>query len=146
MALAGLRLVSHLHHLVPEIRVHYDPVEIACISAFTHVKDPWTRLESIEVAQGLLTSYLEIIDPRQCGELINSLLRETVRPLFTKSKSNAITGQGRKAINPSRGDLVALGSDIEVKPWKHRQVYVVTVFRWALEQLSVCVSVPLLSD
>ena len=141
MALAGLRLISRLHQLVPKVLDHYYPAEIACISAFTHAKDSWSQHESIEVARELLTSYLGVIGPGQFNELINNLLRETIRPLFTKFKSNAITEQGRKAINPGRSGLSPHGSDVEVRPWKHRQVYVVTVFRWTLEQLSVCASV-----
>lgn len=120
-----------------------DPQILISIIAFTDASDPWTSLASARRAgdlvgmypeQGLITSEF----------LADSLLRDLIRPLFSKSKPTAITSTGRKAMPtsaPSRR-FEAVDLDPKSKPWKYEAVYAVTVFSWAVSHAEVCLPSP----
>ena len=139
MYLTGLRLLNRLQGSLavpwPETTVEV----LLCLSIFTDPLDPWTSQESLEEANLLLGQYLNVIkgNPKKLDALLTRLLQEKIKPLFAKSKSKDITAEGRKAISPLPGPFMP--SDLEAmnKPWKFRDAYVVTAFKWVLEQLDV---------
>ncbi|OKP13357.1 hypothetical protein PENSUB_959 [Penicillium subrubescens] len=68
-------------------------------------------------------------------DLIARLLKEKIRPLFTKAKNPAITSEGRKNFHPvplTRFDGSVL--DDEMKPWKVRDVYATRVLEWIISR------------
>ncbi|MCJ1250460.1 hypothetical protein MMC30_007688 [Trapelia coarctata] len=141
MAVAGLRLLSHLHHLVPGLleRSSPDLDLVTCLASFTDERDLWTRSEALEAAEALLNRYLSRFtadDRNALTKLLIGLLQTRVRPHFAKSKSNAITDQGRKSAYPQSSAVDASEAEVEIKPWKFREVYIVTVFRWILLNLT----------
>ena len=77
-------------------------------------------------------------------QLATDLLKEKIKPLFAKSKNPAITAAGRKAISPLPVPIEHSIDESELKPWKCRDVYIVTVFEWALRQLDVLSSLLML--
>jgi len=70
------------------------------------------------------------------------LLRERIKPLFAKSKNPAVTPAGRKAITPLPVPIEHGVDEVEIKPWKYGDCYIVTVFEWVLQQLDVCSPFP----
>ncbi len=151
MYLSGLKLLRHLQRPRavpwPETAVE----ALLCLSSFTDPLDPWTSQETFEEANLLLGQYLNVIrgNPKKLNDLLTRLLQEKIKPLFAKSKSKNITAQGRKAIRPPPGPFVPSDLEATNKPWKYHDVYVVTAFKWVLEQLDVrtetnlmCPSVP----
>jgi len=144
MAVAGMRLLSHLQHLVPGFQEQSSPDLdlVICLASFTDDRDTWTRPEALEAATTLLDDYLVRFttdDPNALTKLLTNLLQTRLRPRFAKSKTNAITEQGRKAAFPLPNAAETSGGETEVKPWKYTEVYIVTVFRWILRHLTVWV-------
>jgi len=141
LALAGLRLLSHLQQLVPSLHSESSPDLdlVSCLAFFTDARDPWTQPEALEVATTLLDSYLSLKanEDQVASQLLTNLLQTCVRPRFAKSKSNAITEQGRKAAFPLPSAADSSEVEAEIKPWKFREVFIVTVFRWILLRLNV---------
>ncbi|MCJ1439364.1 hypothetical protein MMC27_008756 [Xylographa pallens] len=138
MAVAGLRLLSHLQRLVPTLDENPAPDIVTSLAAFTDPRDPWTRPEASETASALLVDLLrcgQTTTPKFLSKMLASLLQDIVRPRFAKTKNSAITEQGRKA-NYRLPDAVDFGdSEVEMKQWKFRDVPILTVFRWILGQL-----------
>lgn len=76
--------------------------------------------------------------PENISGVLHALLHERIKPLFARSKNPAVTQQGRKAIDPLPVNATAHSDiDVEAKPWKYRDMYIVTVFRWVLKHLDV---------
>jgi hypothetical protein len=100
-------------------------------------RDPWTTAEIAEIATNLSSAYADQISSPQF--VVNFILQGFIRPLFSKSRPSTVTETGRKAIASSeplkRFDVEAEKRD---KPWKYRDVYVVTVLEWAVQNASVC--------
>lgn len=138
-ALVALRLLRHLHQLVPLSEPRLLVTLVAGLAAFTDPNDAWTTPEVCEEAAGLLEDCLETSKSAHKGTkgLIAALLREEIRPLFAKSKNNTVTQQGRKAINSLPEKFDASEHQIDIKPWKYRHVHIVTVFKWVLERVNV---------
>ncbi|KAI1801820.1 hypothetical protein F4811DRAFT_435080 [Daldinia bambusicola] len=102
------------------------------IVAFTNPSDPWTTSESSALSQALLSAHLD--DSQARSFIVEDVLTEFLRPLFSKSRPAAITASGRKAEyveEPSRYDGATRESS-ETKPWKYAHRYSVTVFEWAV--------------
>ena len=141
MAVAGLRLLSHLQRLVPTLDENPAPDIVTSLASFTDPRDPWTRPEAFETASALLVNLLrrgQTTTPKFLSKMLAILLQDMVRPSFTKTKNSAITEQGRKA-NYRLPSAVGFGdSEVEMKPWKFRDVHILTVFRWTLGKLDVC--------
>ncbi|MCJ1461368.1 hypothetical protein MMC28_011750 [Mycoblastus sanguinarius] len=133
MNLKGLSLMSHLQKLTPLSKDESNVKVLTCLAAFTDENDPWTCPGAQKKASVLIKDYLNSSNQ---PILFSRLLQERVRPLFARSKNPAITPQGRKAINPLPSTAIA-NSDLDdaVKPWKYRDVYIVTVFQWVLDHL-----------
>ena len=135
MGLKGLVLLSHLQRLVPPLQDGTDAVILTCLAAFSDEKDPWNSSSAQQQASDLLRDYTR---SDRLPVMLTSILQERIKPLFSRTGNPAITPQGRKAINP-RPSNVAMHSDLDadLKPWKFRDVYIVTVFRWVLQILDV---------
>ncbi|KAI1644368.1 uncharacterized protein F4817DRAFT_219778 [Daldinia loculata] len=105
------------------------------ITAFTNATDPWTTAESRSLSQSLLEAQLQQLGDSQTRVfIVEDILANFLRPLFSKSRPAAITASGRKAeyVEPSRYDGASRESP-ETKPWKYAHRYAVTVFAWAVE-------------
>ena len=135
MGLKGLILLSHLRRLVPPLQDGPDAAVLTCLAAFNDKNDPWNSPSAQQQASNLIEDYTR---SSHLPVMLTSILQERIKPLFSRTGNPAITPQGRKAINP-RPSNIAMHSDIdaEVKPWKFRDVYIVTVFRWVLHHLNV---------
>ncbi|MCJ1385354.1 hypothetical protein MMC17_008476 [Xylographa soralifera] len=138
MAVAGLRLLSHLQRLVP--RLYENPAldVVTSLASFTDPRDPWTRPEASEAASSLLGDLLHrgsTINPKFLSKLLASLLQDRVKASFGKTNNSTITEQGRKTNYRLPGAADFSDSEVELKPWKFRDVYILTVFKWILGKL-----------
>ncbi len=141
MGVQGLLLLSHLRRLVPPPPDGLDGPDTAvltCLAAFSDKNDPWNSSRAQEQAYILITDYTR---SSRLPSMLTSMLQKRIKALFSRTANPAITPQGRKAINP-RPSNTTMHSDIdaEIKPWKFRDVYIVTVFRWVLQCLNVGVN------
>lgn len=135
MGVKGLNILSHLHQNFPvtndESTVHL----LTCLASYTDLSDRWTSLEARNLSQALLEDYEK---SERLPAILTDLLKERVKPLFAKSKNPAITPQGRKAIDPlPNNDFAHSDLDAVAKPWKYRDVYIITVFQWIVGQVDV---------
>lgn len=139
MYLAGLRLLSHIQNLLAVEDTDSTVEYVMCLASFTDQRDPWTSPEAFSEANPLLGQYFEVIkaSPKDSHILLTRLLQEKIKPLFVKFRSREITEQGRKAVSPLPGAFVSSDLEATEKPWKFRNVYVVTVVKWVLEHLDV---------
>lgn len=109
-----------------------------CLASFSEGNDQWTSSKALDQATILAETYVKSQD---VANLLHGLLRERIKPLFARSKNAAITRQGRKAIHPLPNNEAAHSDlDVESKPWKYRNVYIVTVFHWLLSHLNVSIA------
>ena len=70
------------------------------------------------------------------ANLVNHLLRLTIRPLFSKSQHPAVTAQGRKVttkVLPKRFDLEE--PDEVAKPWKNKESHAISLLHWVVQNL-----------
>ena len=140
-AVAGIRLLAHLHQIIPALRCPVSLDLLACLASFTDSRDPWTRLEACEAATGLLNDHLSQLaasDSQTLSPILINLLETCVKPLFSKTKTSLLTDQSRKALYPLPSPLEGSAAETELKPWKFHDVYILTVFRWILNHLDVC--------
>lgn len=134
-SLKGLQLLSHLQELLPVSPPESTIMLYTCLASFSDSDDAWTSQTAEQQAQDLAETS---ITPDQIPGLIHALLEERVKPLFARSRNPAITQQGRKAINPLPIPTSAsIDVDVEAKPWKYGDMYIVTVFQWVLHHLDV---------
>lgn len=110
------------------------PDVILAMASFTSEQDPWTTENSVNEASMHLETTL------QWGKwtMIERVLKQKIRPLFTKAKNPAITSEGRKNLHPvppSRFDGSAL--DDSTKPWKNTDIYATSVLSWIVSQYEV---------
>lgn len=112
------------------------------------VTDPWTTHEACDLARDLLSQ--QLIHHFNHNDLIETILKDYLRPAFSKSRPKAITATGRKAEfaeedDPHRG----LADDTkEVKPWKYEDHRAIAVFHWVVlttevsleTRLSTCIT------
>ena len=136
LSLLGLELLSHLQAKIRPEQDRSLTTLVTCLAAFSDENDPWSSITCSERASSLIEKIIR--DRNHLGSLLQALLEQEIRPRFAKSKSPAITQQGRKAIDPMP-DNQAFNVDLEAesKLWKYRDVYMVTVFRWVLLHLDV---------
>ena len=141
MGVKGLLLLCHLRRLLPPPQDGPDGPDTAvltCLAAFSDKNDPWNSSSAQELASDLIKDYT---GSSRLPSMLTSILQKHVKALFSRTENPAITPQGRKAINP-RPSNIAMHSDLdaEIKPWKFRNVYIVTVFRWVLQCFDVGVN------
>lgn len=135
MSLYGISLLRRLLKIEPLAEDESVVTILTSLASFTDLSDRWTHPNAGDHAYTLSEDY---VASGILPTILTRLLEERIKPLFSKTKSPAITQQGRKAINPlpiattAHSDL-----DGETKPWKYRNAYIVTVFQWALKHLDV---------
>lgn len=135
MSSVGILLLSHVQKIYPLSPDQSIVGLLTSLVSFSDLNDPWTCTRAREQARSLVEYY---VGHRELSTLLTQLLQERVKPLFARSKNPAITQQGRKAIDPLPSNATAhSGLDAETKPWKYRDVYIVTVFQWILTRLTV---------
>lgn len=112
-----------------------DPAFLLSVLAYSDAEDPWaseatqkSALKLLSIHQTQLLANIFIIDYVLIG---------FVRPLFSTSKPAAISLQGRKALNSISNDRSRFSEDPVSKPWKFRDIYAVTIFRWAVRNADV---------
>ena len=152
MNVAGLILLSHLERIEPsssgregeQLTVSL----ISCLASFTDLREEWSGQKASEEAHCLLAVLLGSFkaESKSFRSLIGVLLEQHVKPLFAKTKNPAITSQGRKAIGSAPTNYLLSDPESELKPWKFHDVYVVTMFRWILENLDVRLFIRLCSQ
>ncbi|KAI0897105.1 hypothetical protein F4806DRAFT_423088 [Annulohypoxylon nitens] len=131
----GLQAIEQLINAPIQAPLRLRPLVLLRLAAFTDVTDPWATAESSALAHKLLEAQLQTLDETQIKSLIvEEILTTFIRPLFSKSRSAAVTASGRKAefVESSRYDTVDRETP-ETKPWKYSHRYAVTVFSWAVE-------------
>ncbi|KAJ5737011.1 uncharacterized protein N7483_002136 [Penicillium malachiteum] len=99
---------------------------------FATKQDPWTTDDTM----GTASSHLRVAG--QKGGLwatIEAILKEKIRPLFTKQRNPKITSEGRKNFHPvplARFDGSVL--DDSTRPWKNTAIYTTSVLSWIISQ------------
>jgi len=107
---------------------------IVAMASFTSEKDPWTTKPSNDYAE----AYLNIKCQNDLWLIIERLLKEKIRPLFTKTKNPAITSEGRKKLHPMpRTPFEGGALDDSTKPWKNTHIYAPAVLSWIICQYKV---------
>jgi tRNA nucleotidyltransferase (CCA-adding enzyme) len=138
MAVAGLRLLTHLHQLVPTPNSPPSVDLVTCLVSFTRLQDPWNSPAAHESATQLLASLLppsETALSKETLNLLTEILQTRVKPLFAKDPNSTLTEQARKAAYPLPGKLLSSEAETVAKPWKFQDVWVVTVYQWVLSRL-----------
>lgn len=126
--------LSVLRILDNEYSVNFDLDTILTIISFTApaLTDPWTTQETCEVARDLLSQ--QLLHNFNQSDLIETVLKEYLRPAFSKSRPKTVTASGRKAEFPEEDDPHrGLADDSgEVKPWKYEDHRAIAVFHWVV--------------
>ncbi|RAH49908.1 tRNA adenylyltransferase [Aspergillus brunneoviolaceus CBS 621.78] len=132
----AITVISGLNKVHPIGKAANIPNILVALASFTSEADPWSTEEAHRISIDILRGFSATT--RSDGTLwthLETVLKERIRPLFTKTRNPAITAEGRKNFHPvplARFDLTTL--DPEAKPWKAFAVYSTTVFSWALAQ------------
>lgn len=119
---------------------------VLALASFTSDQDPWSTPELAEKTNAILRDFAENTRTESAPSFwsaMEQILKDTVKPLFAKTRNPAITATGRKNYNPvplPRFDSSLL--DPESKPWKGQEVYATTVFAWLVCQYRVCSPIP----
>lgn len=143
-------VLACLAALLPIQKVANAPEVILALASFASENDPWTTKDSFAKPTTLLASYVieaRSEDSRSFWSVVEYILKERIKPLFTKTRNPAITAAGRKNFHPiplPRFDASVL--DPETKPWKIRYVYATTVFSWVVSQYLVCLVIPIIKS
>lgn len=110
------------------------PDVILAMASFTSEQDPWTTERTVDEA----SMHLKVTLQWGKWTMIERVLKEKLRPLFTKAKNPAITSEGRKDFHPvprARFDGSVL--DDSTKPWKNTDIYATSVLSWIVSQYEV---------
>ncbi|OJD18652.1 hypothetical protein AJ78_01348 [Emergomyces pasteurianus Ep9510] len=134
----GVSVLQLLNTISPVNELEVDDAidVISCLAAFTCRKDPWTTEQAFTEASNILQSYESLLCSKSRGKLatvLEDILRKKVKPLFSKTKTPAITAVGRKNLHPipqPRFDPSIF--DPDSKPWKFKDVYVITLLSWVI--------------
>lgn len=133
----AVSVLSSLTTILPVGKAADKPDIIIALASFTSENDPWTTSTSNAKATEVLKSYTNVREGA-FWSVIEQILKERIKPLFTKTRNPAITATGRKNFHPAplpRFDTSVL--DPETKPWKIHDVYATTVFAWIIAQYHV---------
>jgi Tti2 family len=130
-----LRAILRLHAQPDFWEVNIDPTLLLSLLAYVDGRDPWAS----EATQKLA---LELLSKHQAQLVANSFIIDYVllgfvRPLFSDSKPPTVTSQGRKALNSAPKNHRISSEDPSNKPWKFRDVYATTVFKWTVANADV---------
>ncbi|KAJ2905476.1 uncharacterized protein MKZ38_005352 [Zalerion maritima] len=120
-----------------QLSLHLTQQALLTLAAFTREADPWSTNGSLGLVTPILESQVLADDKYEVRKTLiaETILEDFIRPLFAKSKPEAITISGRKTgyKNTERKSAGADDSP-ETKPWKYTAPYSITVFKWAVEK------------
>ncbi|KAJ5722330.1 hypothetical protein N7488_000365 [Penicillium malachiteum] len=135
----GNLAIEFLHLLSAKINPCFNDREISqsldvimAMATFATKQDPWATDDTIATA----SSHLSVAG--QKGGLwpkIEAILKDKIRPLFTKQRNPKITSEGRKNFHPvplARFDGSVL--DDSTRPWKNTDIYATSVLSWIISQ------------
>jgi hypothetical protein len=137
----GVSVLQHFDAIIP-IREIEDAVDIVtALAAFTAETDPWTTKLAFEKASCILDAYESHLRSKNgaLAILLENILKQNVKPLFSKARNPAITSAGRKNVHPvplPRFDSSLF--DDKSKPWKFKDAYSITVLTWIINRYLVC--------
>jgi hypothetical protein len=140
MNIAGLDLLSQLEKIMPTGESDQLLALIVCLASFTDQREPWSSPNASRLATSYVTHLIEAETrrgPQRLCAVLTDLLQLHVKPVFAKVKNNAITQQGRKAIDPPPIILTPYAPEEEIKPWNLDKAYILPVYGWVLGQLDV---------
>lgn len=140
MNIAGLYFLSQLEEIMPTSESDQLLDLIVCLASFTDQREPWSSPKASHLATSFITHIIEAETrrgPQRLRAVFTDLLQLHVKPVFAKVKNNAITQQGRKAINPAPSTLTSYESEEKFKPWNSNKAYIISVYGWVLSQLDV---------
>lgn len=132
---AGLEILQLLFKgtsLKPDSQVLFTVI------AFTDMIDPWTTDSTLSKAKEILRTQFEaLVD--ETSFIGETILKDYLRPLFSKSRPPTVTASGRKAEYPEDADRLhgLLQDNGETKPWKYVDLRALPVFAWAVHRSSV---------
>lgn len=131
---AGLRALGLLAQKLPG---RLDDAALLTTIAFADESEPWATEATFKLASDLLTQQLD--EDTVKGQFIaEAVLRDYLRPLFSKSRPATVTASGRKAeyIDPERQSGLPDDSR-KTKPWKYEDLRAIPVLSWAVEAADV---------
>ncbi|KAL4871128.1 hypothetical protein BDV12DRAFT_38043 [Aspergillus spectabilis] len=131
----AISVISLLAALLPVKDAKSAQDAIIAMASFSSETDAWATCEACTTATALLDEIVKDSGRSSFWKIIESTLKDQIKPLFAKTKNPAITESGRKNFHPvplPRFDLSVF--DSETKPWKMDAVYITTVFSWIVKQ------------
>jgi hypothetical protein len=128
-----------LHSLIHHFDVAKRPITLSQSTVITLISlsdrtQPWANSHTASLAAGLLSSHLATISDRK-SFLIDGVLTDYLKPLFSRSRPAAVTASGRKAeFAPDELEREpGLPDDSRrTKPWKYVDLRSIPVLAWAL--------------
>ncbi|KAJ5257007.1 hypothetical protein N7478_013111 [Penicillium angulare] len=109
----------------------HSPDVILAMIIFTSKTHPWASDEAAEMA----SIQLGVTGQYGLWDTIEDILRDKLKPLFTKQRNPNITSEGRKNLHPvplPRFDGSML--DDSTKPWKNTDIYATPALSWIVSQ------------
>ncbi|KAJ5083552.1 hypothetical protein N7456_012979 [Penicillium angulare] len=109
---------------------HSQDVILAMVIS-TSMTNPWASEDAAEVA----SMQLGVTGQYGLWNTIEDILRDKLKPLFTKQRNPNITSEGRKDLHPvplPRFDGSVL--DDSTKPWKNTDIYATPALSWIVSQ------------
>ncbi|MCJ1311309.1 hypothetical protein MMC25_004980 [Agyrium rufum] len=133
----GLRVLSRLRQCDIEIALPVSVDLVFDVASYTDLRDEWTTSGAHNEATALLQAIFHgrpvLLDKQTKTQLLATILRNRIKPLFAKTRNPAITAQGRKAKYPLPGAIEAMDDETETKPWKYSDPCAVTVFQYIVQ-------------
>lgn len=126
--------LSVLQILGNDYSVKFSVDTLLTVISFTSpaVTDLWTTQDASELARDILSH--QLLHHFNQSDLIDAILKEYLRPAFSKSRPKAVTASGRRAEFPEEDDPHrGLADDTkEVRPWKYEDHRGIPVFHWVV--------------
>ncbi|KAL2864495.1 Tti2 family protein [Aspergillus lucknowensis] len=135
ISVLAVSVISSLAALLPIHEAEAAQNIVIALASFTSEDDEWTTHETYTTSTTLLKNFANESNPTSFWNIVESILKTRIKPLFAKTRNPAVTSSGRKNFHPvplPRFDLSIL--DPETKPWKIHEVYITTVFSWIVNQ------------
>lgn len=116
-----------------------DAQTVLTIMALSDASQPWTTDAAAEMAAQLLADYFRPKDAVKQQWIVDSILKQYLRPLFARARPATVTASGRKAEfvsqeNDRRTDGTENSESPQAKPWKFVDLRAVSVFAWAVNE------------
>lgn len=119
---------------LPDRSIASAPDVVLAMASVVSERNPWTTRDTSVIA----STHLDVTCQDGVFAIIETLLKEKIRPLFTKTRNPAVTSEGRKNFHPiplSRFDGSVF--DDSTKPWKSSDIYATSALAWIISQYKV---------